>query len=236
MRWHEVIERHREASRVVLPLLTPEWKDSEWTRFETYGAEHIIPLLLRSEWEKVAPAPLAGVQGDLLNLASATDADWDRLFARIRKLLEEPKPERQGRQFLLSHRPIEHFVGRDGAMVELHEKLFLTHGGVIALPALGGVGKTTLARHYAEKFWRCYRQMFWVDCRLGLAVGFARIYDFLHPGEKSAVPLEIRAAESLYRRATESARRVLGPEHPNAKTFAENHARCIAAMRTESRP
>ena len=49
-------------------------------------------------------------------------------------------------------------------MVELHEKLFLTrataltHGSVIALTALGGVGKTTLARHYAEKFWRCYRQ------------------------------------------------------------------------------
>ncbi|MGA7239941.1 MAG: FxSxx-COOH system tetratricopeptide repeat protein [Bryobacteraceae bacterium] len=84
-------------------------------------------------------------------------------------------------------------------MVELHEKLFLTrataltHGSVIALPALGGVGKTTLARHYAEKFWRCYRQIFWVDCRLGLATGFARVYDFLHPGEEMAVPFETRA-------------------------------------------
>ena len=199
MRWHEEIERHCEASRVVLPLLTPEWRESEWTRYETYGAEHILPLLLRGEWAEVAPAPLAAVQGDMLNLATASDEDWNRLTARIRKLLEQPKPGRDGRRFLLSHRPIDHFVGRDLSMVELHEKLFLTrataltHGSVIALPALGGVGKTTLARHYAEKFWRCYRQIFWVDCRVGLATGFARIYDFLHPGEEMSVLFETRA-------------------------------------------
>ncbi len=199
MRWHEEIERHCEASRVVLPLLTLEWRESEWTRYETYGAEHILPLLLRGEWAEVAPAPLAAVQGDMLNLAAASDEDWNHLIARIRKLLEEPKPGRDGRRFLLRHRPIEHFVGRDLSMVELHEKLFLTrataltHGSVIALPTLGGVGKTTLARHYAEKFWRRYRQIFWVDCRLGLATGFARIYDFLHPGEETAVPFETRA-------------------------------------------
>jgi tetratricopeptide (TPR) repeat protein len=199
MRWQEEIEHHCEASRVVLPLLTPEWRESEWTRYETYGAEHILALLLRGEWAEVAPAPLAAVQGDMLNLATASDEDWNRLTARIRKLLEQPKPGRDGRRFLLSHRPIDHFVGRDLSMVELHEKLFLTrataltHGSVIALPALGGVGKTTLARHYAEKFWRCYRQIFWVDCRVGLATGFARIYDFLHPGEEMAVPFETRA-------------------------------------------
>ena len=215
MRWHEEIERHCEASRVVLPLLTPEWRESEWTRYETYGAEHILPLLLRGEWAEVAPAPLAAVQGDMLNLAKASDGDWNRLIARIRKLLEEPKPGRDGRQFLLSHRPIKHFVGRDLSMVELHEKLFLTrataltHGCVIALPALGGVGKTTLARHYAEKFWRCYRQIFWVDCRLGLATGFARIYDFLHPGEEMAVPFETRAQRAKDELSQHAAERLL---------------------------
>jgi hypothetical protein len=30
---------------VVLPVLTPRWKRSEWTRYETYGAEAVIPLL-----------------------------------------------------------------------------------------------------------------------------------------------------------------------------------------------
>ena len=36
--WHEEIEAGCEASRVVLPVLTPRWKCSEWTRYETYCA------------------------------------------------------------------------------------------------------------------------------------------------------------------------------------------------------
>jgi hypothetical protein len=43
--WHREIEAGCESSRVVLPLLTPNWKESEWTRYETYGAENVIPLL-----------------------------------------------------------------------------------------------------------------------------------------------------------------------------------------------
>jgi hypothetical protein len=42
--WHGEIEAACESSRIVLPLLTPNWKASEWTRYETYGAENIIPL------------------------------------------------------------------------------------------------------------------------------------------------------------------------------------------------
>jgi hypothetical protein len=38
-----------------------------------------------------------------------------------------------------------------------------------------------MARQYAEKFWRCYRQMFWVDCRRSLEAEFAAIHDILRP-------------------------------------------------------
>ena len=44
--WHQEIEEGCEASRVVLALLTPNWKRSEWTRYETYGAETVIPVLV----------------------------------------------------------------------------------------------------------------------------------------------------------------------------------------------
>ena len=98
MRWHEEIERHCEASRVVLPLLTPEWRESEWTRYETYGAEHIL-----------------------------LSCYWIRIIALIRKLLEVTSGPGAGRS------PIP---GRS----------------------------TALFVHDAEAFWRCYRQIFWVDC------------------------------------------------------------------------
>ena len=35
--WHKEIEAGCEASRVVLPLITPRWAKSEWTRYEAYA-------------------------------------------------------------------------------------------------------------------------------------------------------------------------------------------------------
>ena len=40
--WHHEIEQGCENSRVILPVLTPRWKNSDWTKFETYGAEAVI--------------------------------------------------------------------------------------------------------------------------------------------------------------------------------------------------
>ena len=44
--WHKEIESGCENSRVLLPVLTPRWKNSDWTKFETYGAESVIPLIV----------------------------------------------------------------------------------------------------------------------------------------------------------------------------------------------
>jgi len=59
MRWREEIQRHCEASRVILPLLTPARESSPWTRFEAIGAKFAIPLLLRGTREEVTPCTLA---------------------------------------------------------------------------------------------------------------------------------------------------------------------------------
>jgi hypothetical protein len=60
--WHGEIEAACESSRVLLPLLTPNWKNSEWTRYETYNAENVIPLLGEGEWADVSTPPLARFQ------------------------------------------------------------------------------------------------------------------------------------------------------------------------------
>jgi hypothetical protein len=51
--WHREIEQYCEESRIVLPVLTPRWKLSDWTRYETYGAEAVIPLVCEGEWKDV---------------------------------------------------------------------------------------------------------------------------------------------------------------------------------------
>jgi tetratricopeptide (TPR) repeat protein len=177
--WHREIEQACESSRVVLPILTPRWKRSEWTRYETYGAEHIIPLLAEGRWEEVATPPLARFQHH--SFAASDDA----LIGAIRERLAQPAPDKAPRVAHLRYRPNPYFVGRDATLTEIHEKLHrnptaaLTQGRVEAVTALGGVGKTTIAREYAEKFWRCYRQMLWVDCRVGLEAEFAGLLEYL---------------------------------------------------------
>src|SRR4029079_6660573 len=56
--WYREIEAACEASRIVLPILTPRWSRSEWTRYETYGAEAIIPLVAEGRFQDVATPPL----------------------------------------------------------------------------------------------------------------------------------------------------------------------------------
>ena len=186
--WHREIEAACESVRVVLPLLTPRWKQSEWTKYETYGAEAVIPLLAEGQFNDVATPPLRRVQAALIETTG--DAAIPRLVAAIRRRLGEPPLDRTECHRRLSHlhyRPTEHFVGRERDLDRLHEQLHvsptaaLTQGGVQAVTALGGIGKTTLARMYAEKFWRMYQQVLWVDARLGYESEFARLLDVLRP-------------------------------------------------------
>lgn len=185
--WRREIERACESSRIVIPILTPNWRLSEWTRYETYGAALVIPLLAEGEFEATAPPPLRRWQAARLD-------NLQGLITAIRAHLDTPNPgetaaeSKAARVAHLRYRPAAHFVGRHDLLTSLHERLFahtgaaLTQrGSVQAITAMGGIGKTTLARQYAEVFWRCYRQMFWVDCREGMEAGFARVHDHLRP-------------------------------------------------------
>ena len=78
--WHQEIEQACEAARIVLPVLTPNWRKSEWTRYETYGAETILPLLVGGRWQDVSTPPLVRVQKALFPLdEEGNEAAWRRV-------------------------------------------------------------------------------------------------------------------------------------------------------------
>ena len=185
--WHQEIEAGCEAARVIVPLLTPNWQRSPWTKYETYASDAVIPLRARGKREAVAPPPLRKWDIRQLNPRTADDAAWESLFAAIRAKLAEPAPERAPRIVDLPHPANPFFTGRDADLVRIHEELHeapvaaLTQGRVRALAAMGGVGKTTLANEYARRFWRLYPQILWVDARAGLESGFALLFEKLFP-------------------------------------------------------
>jgi tetratricopeptide (TPR) repeat protein len=189
-KWHDEIEEGCRNSRVVLPVLTARWKLSEWTRYETYGAPAVIPLLFGGvSIEEAFTPPLHRFQGQAIRLdaATSTHEEWASLANAVRRAADQGDAPPNAITDL-PFPPNPYFVGRESVLNDIHEKLFLkpttalTQGHIQAITALGGVGKTTLARQYAEKFWRCYPHRFWVTCLTpsSITAGFARIFDLLH--------------------------------------------------------
>ncbi|HNX33263.1 MAG TPA: TIR domain-containing protein [Kiritimatiellia bacterium] len=213
--WHAEIEEGCENSRIFLPVLTRHWKQSEWTKFETYGAESVIPLVFEGAWEEVCTPPLERFQAERMD-GDALDGDgWRHLVAALRSSLARPEPQKQRRIVHLPSLTNQYFTGREQVLVSLHEELHtrprpgLSQGRVRALAANGGFGKTTLVRHYVEKYWRCYPVIFWVDVRLGLEAEFAHIHDLLFPGEANTGYIDSDKAIRAFQRLQEADTRLL---------------------------
>jgi tetratricopeptide (TPR) repeat protein len=190
--WHKEIEFGCDAARIMLPLITPRWAKSEWTRYETYAHDAIIPVLAEGKAEDMMPPPLRRWNAYTLDPLTADSATWDSLLTAIRNKLAESPPKRTPRIVDLPYPANPFFTGRDDDLVRIHEELHtapvaaLTQGRVRALAAMGGIGKTTLANEYARRYWRLYPQILWVDARAGLESGFALLFDKLFPGGSDA--------------------------------------------------
>lgn len=67
--WYREIKQHADDCRVVLPVLSPRWKTSTWTKFETYGAEAVIPLVYEGMWGEITTPPLRRWRSPPISLA-----------------------------------------------------------------------------------------------------------------------------------------------------------------------
>jgi tetratricopeptide (TPR) repeat protein len=185
--WLKEIDEACEAAHVMLPLITPRWSSSEWTRYETYGHRAILPLLVEGDPDETLTPPLRHLYTIPFDPLTASEAEWQALFAAIRRKIVEPVPENAHRFIDLPYPANPFFTGREKDLIRVHETLHaapvaaLTHGKVSALAALGGIGKTTLANEYARRYWRLYPQILWVDARRGYEAEFARLFDLLFP-------------------------------------------------------
>jgi hypothetical protein len=157
--WHREIEAKSEAARVVLPLLTPRWKQSQWTRYETYSHDQIVPLVFERDFlahdasgatdevASVSTPPLRRFQAVAIDFRTATEGGWPKLVEALKVVLSQSPREPRAHLTRMRYDHADFFVGREGKLDEIHEKLWinpiatLTQGQVQAVIALGGVGK-----------------------------------------------------------------------------------------------
>jgi hypothetical protein len=69
---------------VILPLITPRWAKSEWTRYETYAHDAVIPVLAEGKAIDVMPPPLRRWNAVALDPLAPDEAVWQTLLAAIR--------------------------------------------------------------------------------------------------------------------------------------------------------
>ena len=183
--WHKEIEAGCEAARIILPLITPKWAKSEWTRYETYAHDTVIPVLAEGEAETTLTPPLRGLQKLSLDPLTASDALWQTLTIAIRQRLASPPAERAALFRRSYYERNDCFVGRERFLDQLHEALHpppsptRTNDRVWAITGLGGVGKTSVANEYVRRYDRLYRRIAWVDAGGDLLMEFASLHELM---------------------------------------------------------
>ncbi len=186
-KWYEKIYEACNNCKIVIPILSANWENSEWTKFETYGFDLIIPIFYNSKLDQVLlTPPLRRYQIIKLDF-NDNSASWEELFQSVRDYLATSIVEKSTRISHLRYRPNSCFVGRQRDLIAIHESFFrppspdYTQGTIQVIVAEGGMGKTTLARQYAEQFWRLYPEMYWIDARENIEVSFAELAMILFP-------------------------------------------------------
>ena len=148
--WYREIESACEASLAVVPILTPRWKQSWWTCYETYAHDTVIPVVFEGALHEVATAPLRRYQAHHVDFDQLTAHDWAPLVEAVRSAIRAAgsAPIRLARLATLRHPRNKYFIGREIQMNALMEQLF---GGItraISQASMRETGSFSLSRQH----------------------------------------------------------------------------------------
>ena len=211
---HEAVKNARD----LIILFTGDYELSPYTRkeFTSFEAErlrderdrHIVVL-------RCDDAPLRGlladsVYQDLVGVADPEERRRRILAAAERRSSAERPQRRRGRTFVGVPPRIAGFTGRADEFDRLDEILTqdkpaaVTQVGRAAVQGMGGVGKTTLAVEYANRFRNLYDGVWWcaAETRAGLMTSLAALATELEVASPGEADVE-KAARAALRRLAE---------------------------------
>src|SRR5271165_1025339 len=211
---HEGVKNARD----LIILFTGDYERSPYTRkeFTSFEAErlrderdrHIVVL-------RCDDAPLRGlladsVYQDLVGVAEPEERKRRILAAAERRSSADRPQRRRGRSFVGVPPRIAGFTGRADELDQLDAILTqdrpaaVTQVGRAAVQGLGGVGKTTLAVEYANRFRNLYDGVWWcsAETRAGLMTSLAALAMELEVASSEEADVE-KAAKAALRRIAE---------------------------------
>ena len=211
---HEAVKNSRD----LIILFTGDYERSPYTRkeFTSFEAErlrderdrHIVVL-------RCDDAPLRGLLADVVyqDLVGVADPEERRrriLAAAERRSSAERPQRRRGRTFVGVPPRIAGFTGRADELDRLDAILTqdrpaaVTQVGRAAVQGMGGVGKTTLAVEYANRFRNLYDGVWWcpAETRAGLMTSLAALATELEVASPEEADIE-KAAKAALRRLAE---------------------------------
>jgi tetratricopeptide (TPR) repeat protein len=206
---HEGVKNARD----LVILFTADYLQSPYTRkeFTSFEAErlqderdrHIVVL-------RCDDAPLRGlladtVYQDLVGVAEPEERKRRILAAAERRSSTERPQRRRGRRFVGVPPYLPGFTGRTAeldrldAILTQDRRVAVTRVGRAAVQGMGGVGKTTLAVEYANRFRNVYDGVWWCssETRAGLLASLAALAKELEAASAEEADVEKAAHAAL---------------------------------------
>jgi tetratricopeptide (TPR) repeat protein len=210
---HEAIKHARD----LIILFTRDYEESPYTRkeFTSFEAERLLDererhvIVLRCEDVPLRGLLSDGVYQDLVGVTDPGERRRRIIAAAERHSTQRYPPRRNARTFVGVPTRIVGFTGREQELDQLDAILTsdgpgaVTQVGRAVVRGLGGVGKTTLAVEYANRFRNLYDGVWW--CQTGTHDGIVTSLAAL------AVELKVASPEGgNIERAAQAALRHLG--------------------------